>query len=679
MTRMLSWAGLAFCIGFLCQCVAGQIGFFGATGSAILAASAALLASSVAAVFIHEMGLPSLGRRFSGRVSMLIIAGALFAASIAPAFSLWLHPTENLMGANDEGVYAVTGINLAKTGSYFLKAPVLLNLPVKFRPWAVNELPAMANRTATPPSRFPAYHSCLFIADENRGLLASQFPIGFPAVLGSAYAIGGFPLLHCVNPFLLLVDSLLLGILSSRWIGRPAGAAAFILSLWFPLNLWAANSLFSEPLLLCLWLLCLWALSERENAPALAGILAGLAGGAALAVKIDAIPVALAICVLGISGRTFSSKPRWIFGCSFGLGLLVSLSGWWQFDRPYVQSTLRALVETNRTASITIVLIALAGLAVWPIYRIRLSAKAKATWNTLRRPALIGIVATLMALAAYAYFIRPHSGSGDSFYYWPLLKVIRSYREATFARFAWYWKPWGLAIAVLGCDTLFLKAEKGWNWLWICIGVLFLVSFSYDIRNNPIQPYAMRRFLPYAIPFTIVGAASLWYFPARLHERLRGIGTCVTAAALLIGFYTINSRLNVSQEFPALIDQIENLADMIPSNSVILTPAEGSQARLATPLQFAFGKPCILVQSHLPTPYFDRAAGEALTLWQSEGKKVLILSNRANDSLGIFGIRPKLLSRGRISTMVTVESAEKLVTDQSPLEINYTLTELPRL
>jgi hypothetical protein len=123
----------------------------------------------------------------------------------------WIHPSENLLGGNDEGVYATTSAHLAQSGGYYLNSAGLAGVAESLRPWIVKQTPAMAVRTAEPPPRFPRYHACLFIDDIETGRLTSQFPLGYPSVLASAYSWFGFSGVRWINPALMLLNALLAG------------------------------------------------------------------------------------------------------------------------------------------------------------------------------------------------------------------------------------------------------------------------------------------------------------------------------------------------------------------------------------------------------------------------------------------------------------------------------------
>jgi hypothetical protein len=668
---------LAGCLlaGFLLiQLLAAETGVLGRLGSAalLLAGGAFLIATAV------DLAC-TLGNSSASPIPRIF--GLFLVSTVATALTLhsakWIHSTECILGDNDEGTYATSAVNLAQTGGYFFHASLLPGLPPKFQPWVLKHEPAMSNRTAKPPARFLCYRPSLFVADQERGLAASQFPPEFPVLLGSAYSLFGYNGLRAVNLLLVIGAAGLAGLLGAKWLGRAAGAAACVLMLWFPLQIWIGNTLYSEPLAQLLWLLALLGWAERAKSPLIAGLLAGSSAGLGLAVKIDALPVAMltAFAVL----VQWKHYPRFSLALAAALAAsgAASLGSWWLYDRPYVESTLRALAETNRAPLIAAAILGAIILLAAPILTRNKRVKSCLIQHgpAMRRWLLAAGLLFGLGLAGYAYLIRSHPAKPDTFYYWPAEHDIRSYREDTFLRLGWYWQPWGLAVAVLGLGVLLTRARELWQWLFLGLGLLFLISFCYDIRNNPIQPYGMRRFLPYAVPLMALGAAGLWFWLK--NETLRAGLTVLTCAALAAGFFPTNQRLNTAGEFPGLIVQMESLAERVPAGAVVLVPDTSLLATLATPFEFAFGKPCLVIRGNMPSIQYEQATRSAIHGWQAAGRRVLVLAPRPGETLHLFQVQPQLLAQGRIETRATPQSANSLVLSQITWTLPWTLSELP--
>lgn len=677
---LVAFAGTCFTAALLGQILSAQFGLFGLAGSILLIVTLLVLAMVAAAslALTWLRGSSAAADQALRSISKTGLGWTLIAASACAFYVVrWVNPSENILGGYDEGIYGITAANLARTGHYRLNAVLLPSLPAELRPWIIAQLPRMANRTEKPPPRYPCYHACLFVADEPMGTLISQFPVGFPALLGSAHALFGFYGQRLVNPILLFIAACLAGALITSWLGIFPGAAAFMLWLWFPLHAWAGNTRYAEVLLQALWLLALLGLAGRGRHPAWSGALAGLALGVSLAVKIDALPVALAAAVVvavatGRRERVFFRT----FLCALALSATISFAVLWQDNRSYVLDTLRSIAETNRQPLLSGAALFAAGSFAWALAcRLGWQDKARASWPILRSWVGGGIIGGGLMLAAYAYFIRSHPKVPDTFYYWPQDRIIRSYREDTFLRLGWYWQPWGLGLVVLGMGAAVRHTKKIWQGLTVGTGLLFLIAFAYDIRNYPIEPYALRRFLPYATPLMVAGAAITSSWLPRAWFAMRAYLTLAITAALMLGFWPVNDRLNRHVEYAGLVNQATLLAERLPAKAVVLVSDSDPLTRLASCLEFVFDRPCLIVRRQPPMEGRGNALRRACTLWMEQGRAIYILSAKAGETLDIPGVATHPTYQGYIQTKVTIGSETKLVTEQTSMNLHYSLNE----
>jgi hypothetical protein len=236
----------------------------------------------------------------------------------------------------------------------------------------------------------------------------------------------------------------------------------------------------------------------------------------------------------------------------------------------------------------------------------------------------------LLILAFYAAVLRRDPVSPDTYFFWPAQKLIRSFREDTFWRLSWYWQPWGLAASCVGIAALMLWLRKAWQVAFWALGLVFLIGLTYDIRNNPIQPYAMRRFFPFATPLLTAGAAVCGRYladriPTKPDRRrlMRTIAQVGLSALLLVGFIPVNRVLNRQGEFPGVHSQIAELAGKLPQNAVVLTNEATLLSWLATPLQFIFEKDALTLAPHVFT---DSAFQSLVRQWREQGRSVYLLT-----------------------------------------------------
>ena len=519
---------------------------------------------------------------------------------LALCFGLFLgfyfHPTERILGSSDEGLYTNAAVNLSRTGHYDLAAPLLAQLSAKERTVVLKSEPAEAQRGTKLSQVHPRYHIGLFLRDPDGTRLTPQFPLGWPVVLASFFSAGGFEVMRIADPLLVCTCCLLLSLLALRWLGPVTALCAFTLALFFPLNLWAARSFFSEPAFELVWLLGIYGWAESKKEPFLGGAITGLALGALLFIKIEAFVVLAAST--GLLTWHWVDRPKYVVACAAATLLTAGLAllSWMQFNQLYFTDTFGTIRSSVLWAGLAAVAVFAAVLANLEFRRWIL--KDSAWTRLLKKGAFWGLI----GLAFYGAAIRPDTTTPDKYFYWPAQKEIESHREDTFPRLAWYWTPWGLVLASVGGAALVFRTKKPWQVGFFGIGVLFLAGLSYDIRNNPIQPYAMRRFLPFGIPILILGAAEFGRPFVRRFGNAFGnpatAGPVVQVGATLIilaGFIPLNGFINQHGEFAGLHQQLEKLAGQVPANALILTSDGSFLSMAATPLQFMFGRECLSI------------------------------------------------------------------------------------
>jgi len=641
-------------------------------------------------------------RRFRGGVftlsALVIAAGAAVPFAYAP-------PGEPIISAADEGIYLSSAIHLARTGSYRIEAPILRETPSGLQPWMLGYEPAEAQRRSDASPRFWNYHTG-FVLDpqppddsgdparpiSSQATINPQFPPGFPLLLASAYEVGGWHGLAVANRILMILAATLLGLLAHRWLPARGviGLCVFLLALDQPLNLWVGHSFFAEPSALCLWLLALLAWARRRGSgDAGAGLLAGAALTAGLYLKFDTLLVGslTALAVFFTSGLRF----RIAFLLPSGVVGLGALLAWRQFSWPNFSGTLGALEQSRM-----LWFVAAGGLLAlgwkWREKR-RRPSHGTSKHHSVRRYLSLGLALTVLVLAAYAYWIRPNPGEAeaDRFFFWPIEGMLRSYREETFFRLGWYWQPLGLALAVIGIALLGLRLRGAWPKAFYWAGLTSLVILSYDLRNNPLQPYAMRRLLTAAMPFLILGAAAslplMWEallqsrrpWQKRMGRRVSAGLTLAGTAALLTGFSPINSLLNTKPKqgsFGGLMAQTSQLANLLPPHSVVVIRRNTPLASLATPLQVLEGIDTILLSPASHSQPYQVAFNRAWQEWVRRGRSVFLLSSVAGDRLDLFGVSLTSRAQGTIRFPLVSPSAVRLNTDVIEIDWDYSLEEI---
>jgi hypothetical protein len=624
-------------------------------------------------------------------ITLIVTAGAVTPFAYAP-------PDEAFFGFADQGVYLNSAVHLARTGSYRIDVPILRETPASLRPWMLANEPAEAQRHNGPAPQFWNYHTGFLLDPQpNRGSsvdngfvsdigkLDPVFPPGFPLVLAAAYQSAGWQALMLVNRVVIILAAVLLGLIANHWLPPKGvvGICVFLVAVFLPLNIWAGRTFYAEPTALCFWLVAvlMWAQS-RLVGTVTSALIAGAALAAALYVKFDILLVG-SLTILGIvlSGR---SPFKWISLVTARVVSEFALIGWWQFSWPNFFGNITSLAQSR-----TIWVLAVAGvLAVIWLYRKRTRPRA-ASIASASRPLLHAIVAvSIVALAAYAYWFRRDVPQArvDHFFYWPIQSMLRSYREDTFYRLGWYWQPFGLWLAVMGVATISLSVRTGWQKTFFWAALIPLAMLSYDLRNNPLQPYAMRRLVLAALPLLVIGGVA--FFPIAtaivmellkrrklVRERSHALIAATSGTMVLLsGFAPINSRLNTQPprgNFAGLVEQISKIAHSLPSHSIVVIRRNSPLASLATPLQFLEGVDAILVDPASHSTTYQTAFVQALKEWTGRGHRVFFLTAVPNDQLDLFGAQFDSTGHGVLNFPVVSQSASTLNTEPVAVEWEY--------
>ena len=239
--------------------------------------------------------------------------------------------------------------------------------------------------------------------------------------------------------------------------------------------------------------------------------------------------------------------------------------------------------------------------------------------------------AILVLLALYAYFVRPAFGADGQWSYWFTGTVVPVSDHENLVRLGWYLSPLAIWLGVLGA-VLFLEREA-WRFMWplLSVGGAFTVFYLYHIFNNPIQIYAMRRYLPVTVPLILiaVGYAFVWLWK---QPRRQPAGKLVGATLILAltGWLLYNNRLIWRQiDYAGGVSQIEQLASLMEDENdgrpIALFVDEapvGVGAVFGTPLQYLHDMTAFDLQEDvLAMPALMAQVGE----WQEAGHPIYVV------------------------------------------------------
>jgi hypothetical protein len=203
------------------------------------------------------------------------------------------------------------------------------------------------------------------------------------------------------------------------------------------------------------------------------------------------------------------------------------------------------------------------------------------------------------------------------------------------------------------------------------LGILALAYFCYDLRNNPTQPYAMRRFTPFAMPIMVAGVSAFPWFGA--NNRKRAFALVAATAAVLIGFIPINARMNSNTNFFGSTGFVESLARLIPSNAIVLIRADGPLSSLAAPLLLIHTRASLLVSPPLHDPNYTAIMARTISAWTHSGHPVFLLTDTPLARLSLFNIQWKETSEMQLDTTFFGDSVSQLEDSPSSITVNCIL------
>lgn len=355
---------------------------------------------------------------------------------------------------------------------------------------------------------------------------ASYLPLGWPAWLAFAYAVGGYPALHAANAWTFVVGAMLLYPVLRRSAGSALATASVVTLLALPASLWIAGNSLSEPLAMVIWLatMALFALRERR-----ARRWAAFLVFAAATVRIDAlllIPVLIIAQFMHAALRGTDPQARSARGFAFAsmLSLGAAIAWYAVFQRAYL------LDNADYVLAVVLAALVAAGLAACGArvrgWARRLLVSGGAAWI---------LAVAVVALGIYCLVLRPvlhpfaiiHNGSG--------LDGARDYREDSLRNLAVY-IGWPLMLAAFaGAVFSILRFAKPATSLaqrvFLLTGFAYAALYLWAPLVSPDHPWAIRRFVPMVIPMVVALAAIA--LRTLLHRRAGR--RAAVAGALMVG------------------------------------------------------------------------------------------------------------------------------------------------
>jgi 4-amino-4-deoxy-L-arabinose transferase-like glycosyltransferase len=651
------------------------------------AAAVALLGGAVALGARRRLSWPW---RRPGRASGWAPAALLLALS----FALQARPTEYLFGGRDPGTYVAAMALVGRTGTIAYTDRAVLAIPAEGRPLFFRnpegrdfswgrfmgfplERPETGRVFPEFFHLFPVFGAFLFQAMGVKGALAT------PPVFGILGTLGAY-----------LVFRRLFGDATAR-----AGALLLALN---EVQTWFARYPVSEPMsqfLLFLGLLAfrLW---EDRASPAF-GVLAGLAFGLGLLVRIDGVLVILPLGLYLLVRRAHRDLPLRQAAALVVPFLILALHAAVHavfFARKYLLSiTERPYWKQPPAAwALAAVLVAAVAGAVH-VFGPRLVRALEEHRERLRAAAM----ALVLVLAGYAYFLRPSlsawaggdgndphrartsfsaldrdgdgrlgeaefAGRGGTASFADLDRSgdgvltreewrgdppgwLRSFRRLAahdaqaFRRLGWFVTPAGLWLGVLGLLVLLRRLEAR-HLFPVLLLLTFALFYFYKIRVYNDYYFALRRFVPVVLPM-LLGLAA--FFLVRLAAR--GAFPRVLAGALLLGLVLSFARatwpLRHYRDWRHAVAFVEDVARRFGPEDVVIFEQAQSIHLLSLPLWAVHGVNVLELGRFRPDP--DRLAQVVQAFRRRYRHTYFVYTYRSNTDLcGLFLERVQTFSFG---------------------------------
>jgi hypothetical protein len=522
-------------------------------------------------------------------VALLLLAGFLYA-----------RPAEAFLVLDDSGIYVLSGIHLAQTGRLVAKDTVLASLTPENAGELLATGPVSANWARLWGQFFVwGWYKpwVVFGLLDMQRIWCALFTL-FLGISGGLWVAPAFGIVATAGMFFL----------GRRLFSRAAGfLGAGLLAVNF-VQIWHARYPLSEMLAQAFvvggfYLLAL-ALHRRHVGLA---VLSGLCLGGLFLVRVDALLLGLLLFGL-VAFWKFNRRlrpERAAFGLALGAALAYAGVHNVAWNWLYLVSLWQIAGGPSLTQAALAAIVMLASLLAFAVLRPRL-AEAATLWLQGRMwRILLSSACALVALIPL--------------YYW-LTKITPD--RGAIVWLAQYWTPLGMLLAAAGLALVLLRRREVMALPFMVSSLVYFALFCVNPMVNPIQPWAMRRFVPLVLPaMALLTAYAIVTLPVR---RLfpRRVMQLLLAVVLAIEFARVDRPFLVSAEYQGVGGQLRELADKFEQGAVILFDRGDPSLHISQPLAYLYHLNPFVLQK--PTP--DASLIDPLLQeWQKQGTPVYLV------------------------------------------------------
>jgi len=470
---------------------------------------------------------------------------------------------------------------------------------------------------------------------DGTGRLLPQFSHGTAVVIAAADQLGGIRLATRTGAVLVALASMLMWIVALRFVDDWWATLAVTIFSMSIITIHFARDTFSEPLaaVLVLGLLSVLLWSDRASYWGFAGVLAGLA----VAARIDSILILVGVALV-ILATSWANQRRAIAltaGASAGFAVaMVDLVN----RSPKYLSDKWPVFERAMLLGLAIIFAAGMMMALRnPLQRSKFAGWVRQVANCAARRGpgnAAGVMVTttiLVLLLLRPHFQHLHAGfnqhiSGLQQRDGLAVDGTRTYGEETFHWLTWYF-GWPLVIlGSIGAGLGTRAVITGRSIEWAILGAVaapVTILYLESPRISGDQIWAMRRFLPVAIPFFLILAVSS---AARIHSEFvgpvqHGIAV-VLGLALVVPTVMVTAPLAKDQTLWWSTSSIIDLCDHLPDDSAVLV---SSVVEFGDQLIRPLSRECKVPAARGDIAPLD--VGRLTTAWAQQGRRMVVLTS----------------------------------------------------
>ncbi len=521
------------------------------------------------------------GRKLRGGTGFRLDASVVVVVALAGAAAfLYTPPFEQLAGGRDPVTYLVSGIHLAREGSWVVYDDLVTSIPERHRETFIGRDYRESH------GHWGSFYLGWYLMDPDTGRVVPQGSPLYPSAIALAYMLAGIQGAIRVTTLMAIGSLLAVFFLGRRFLNLAVGMTAAALLLVSPAQVWFSRFANAETLAQLLLLTGLYGLIVfRRHGGWAYGLLAGLSLGLTWQTHIWMVWLALplgAILVFDLLRGRVDRTALLAFWTPLTILGVHALIVYFAITSAYVLGVFKVARWTPWAIAPIAPAVAVLLLGIWFWGRSRSSPAAPPAneKKTAPWPRLVA-AAMVVAAAAFGYWIRPAISNA-----WDAQSVDRLVQAVTLAVFAF---------AVAGVAILLIDRRRGDATLCllvVALGIIAPVLWSPSITR--MLMWSLRRYQTFLPLIFLFAAVPLWLDDPSFQRASAGARRgrrAVSLAVSLVLFATLGTlgwKYRGFKQPGETIAMIEEIAAGLEDNAVLIFEARSGWGALdyAAPLAF---------------------------------------------------------------------------------------------